>query len=126
MSTTPFGEFFVTDLAHASVFNTKVRVPGEAVRATVNQHVADKTNPHDVTWDQTGAAEAAHDHAGTYAPTPHNNTHHSETYLTAAAITGKADNPHGNAQHSPNMVVGNYTVNKNGSDAAGIINFKTS
>ena len=109
MSDTQFPLFETTDLAHADVFNEKVRTPGEAARTSLNQHRADETNPHNTSWDQVGGAPSphgndhhdpnfateGHNHDGTYAPNPHDNTAHDPNF---------AQDPHGNDAHSPNMV----------------------
>ncbi len=79
-----FKEFFTSDLAHADVFNEKCYVPGEENRKKLDQHVADETNPHEVTWSQTGAS-----------PSPHGNAHHDPAF---------AQCPHGNECHDPDFL----------------------
>ncbi len=111
MSDVVFPAFQTTDLAHADVFNTKVRTPGEAVRASLNLHKDDEANPHSVTYEQLGDhgnerhdpdfaecphgnechdpyfATDDHDHDGDYAPTPHDNTHHTDDFVLKGGDT---------------------------------------
>lgn len=93
--TLPFPLFETSDKANASVFNTKVQEPGEALRLYAEEHVDDVlNNPHNVTWVQTGAA-----------PSPHGNDHHDPDFLTAADITDFITDTqvHGNEKHNPNF-----------------------
>ncbi len=98
-----FKEYFTSDLAHADVFNEKCFVPGEENRKKLDQHIADETNPHEVTWDQTGASPSPHNndhHDPAYAECPHGNECHDPNFLPADTDLG-APCPHGNECHDP-------------------------
>jgi len=105
MSDTQFPLFETTDLAHADVFNEKVRTPGEAARTSLNQHRADETNPHNTTVEQVGGAPTPHNnthHTVPYAECPHGDECHSEDYLKVGEVNEL--DVHNNDMHSPNMV----------------------
>lgn len=103
----------------------------DALQTDVDSKAAD---PHDNTaHSETYATQTAVDGK---ADNPHGNTQHIEDYLTQSNIDGKADDPHGNEAHSESYTTtspsdvdssnwGDYEIQKNGSDGAGIINFKT-
>lgn len=55
----------------------KVGIPSDDI---AKEHVGRTDNPHNVTAEQIGAAEADHNHDGVYAPANHN---HDGVYATA-------------------------------------------
>lgn len=55
-----------------------------------------------------------HTHTGVYAPTPHDNTHHSQTYITSAGVTFENLNTNGDVGTASDQVAaGNHIHNLN-------------
>ena len=57
-----------------------VKGAAAAVQGNLDTHTGNKSNPHGVTAEQVGAAEADHNHDGVYAPANHN---HDGVYAPA-------------------------------------------